>query len=433
MEWIDQFIKDFDKKSLTQTEWYVAAPDGVEGPFNESELSAHIIRNRMQGETLVWNTNMSEWIQVEKLNHPLIKPFVYDSAQKLTDSIFSDSKEKELDFWVTEHTSKIKHYYPKTEDKVKATKKYTAIGIGIVVACAIGGYAYLNRNADIPYSNELTSEQLRDVKATRSEPLKSGLFGTVHLLGVNNPFPRFIISTNGKEEQNLTLKLEGIPGTLIGYARFGIATKVIVKDGIIVTNPVSTSMTKGIPVGDYKVSIICENCTDQRGIRRTVTLAEKKMFIGGEKNNEYDTGLRNFHFQLKTKARDELIYFKQLGEVLYMHYSDLKTLDPKKAGDHRHAEMIDAWKAGHEQYMAEFKNMTEKYKKGEFFYEKYVYNLIELFRTMNAMSEAKFKKFQAEEFNQLGNQFQVRHDQLTQERVRLETIPLMANGRPQAD
>lgn len=447
MNLIDQLIEDLDKKSLKDTEWYVSVAAGVDGPFTEQEFQAYIHENKLTAKTQVWNKSLSDWTQLATLGYAV-------SEEKITDTIANTKlnprqvhtnedliAEKNLDFWLGNQRAHTPFFTEEPVTKKTERKKLTfafAAAAATAVAAGIGGGIYfLARAPKLTDFKELTSVQNREIKATRSESLRTGITGSLQMLGASSSFPRFVIASNVKDTQDVTLKLVGVPGTLIGAAKYTAILRLKMAEGVLLTNPLTNSSGAGFPVGEYLVTAVCESCVDHNtGIVRATKLAENKFFIGGEKNFDYDAKLRRYHLELKGQARQELMYFRQMGAGLMAHYEQMRKIRIKPGVglyDGYNEKLAKNWSENQAQFQLEFQNLAERYKRGEVFYDKLTSEFLNLFAELPEIYNAKIEKANMDEFVRLGLKFRAHHGKLNERRYQLETLPLTANGRPRTE
>ncbi len=438
MNWVDQFITDLDKKSQKDAEWYVSVSDGAEGPFNSSELQIYIIEKKLSGKTQVWNKTMPEWQNLSDVGFAagdvILDPQVKLNSLNLTISENAQA-DQNLNFWIGQQRTQLPFFKRSQSNKKQLPMLAVA---GSLAVCIIGGVIYfMSRADDFTDLRELTSEQNRELRMAHAEPAQSGLTGAIQLMGASTPFPRFAIAANVPNTQQLILTLNGIQGTLIGASKYKAVMRLTIQDGLLLTNPITNSKGEGLPVGEYEITLTCESCPDQKmGLSRTVKLADKKIFIGGEKNFDYDEKLRAFHFQLKGQARQELIYFKQLSDALLAHYEQLKLIRTKEGVgpvDATSSRLLKNWNDTQTQYQLEFQNLADRYKRGELFYDKFASELLNLFSETSVVYAAKMSQTNPTEIIRLNLQFKDHHAALDRHRDKLENLPLTANGRPRTE
>lgn len=430
-------------KPSNMIDWFVTVADGVEGPFNEDELIAFAAKNNVTPQALFWNKDLPEWTPLAGVNSKKILEALYGTPVEPknveAESIVFSPLSK-IEFWLDQQPENRPSLINSTALLVdtphkKTTKIKLAIGALTLLCGGLAGAMYLQNQNSFPQIPELSPEQIRDLKATQNENLKMGTVGAIQILAGSTSIPRFAITTNVKTPQSIVMRLEGVPGTLIGYVKYAAVNRYTIRDGLLLTNPILNQKGEMLPAGEYNISIVCESCPNKDSLNQSISLADKKFFIGGERNVDYDTKLRNYHFQLKTQAREELIYFKQLTDLLMNHYDDLRQIpsfDRQGAGTKR-ADLLNKWNQNHSQYNVEFLSISDKYKKGSFFYEKYVFNLMNLFNSIALLYETKIEKAQQDEFIKLGLVFRNNYEQLSEYRLKLENLPLTANGRPRTD
>ncbi len=188
--------------------------------------------------------------------------------------------------------------------------------IAVVVVLLVvggGGAAYmLFLNSPVPNLEDVPPEKLEEMKATAKAPAEAG--GKLLLVQAQGDdfSPTFYVATNLAEGTQVTLKIDGIPGTLVNAISFSQSwTAAVEKTKLAVFRSLSVE-GKPLPMGDFKIKVKAPGATD-------LTLDQ---FIGGKKNHIYDRRMKTWKEKLQGELDRELLELKEIAASLRSIYSD---------------------------------------------------------------------------------------------------------------
>jgi hypothetical protein len=118
--------------------------------------------------------------------------------------------------------------------------------------------------------------------------------------------PKFYVGTNLPEGTVLTLKVDGVAGTLVNVIDFNASKTAPVSAHVASFEAVSEAEGKPIPMGDYVVTISASS-----GER-----LEKAMFLGGPKGPSYDRRLKQYQEKLQQGYDAEIAETRELVNTL---------------------------------------------------------------------------------------------------------------------
>ncbi|NUM88455.1 MAG: DUF4339 domain-containing protein [Bdellovibrionales bacterium] len=191
----------------------------------------------------------------------------------------------------------------------------TALAVALVVGG--GGAAYLTFfSSPIPDLEDVIPETLEEMRAVVKAPSDAGgKFLLVQAQG-DDVTPTFYVATNLPEGTQVTLKLEGIPGTLVNAVTFSQGwTSAVEKTQLAVFRSLSVE-GKPLPMGDYKVRLAATGAAE---------LVQDR-FVGGKKNHIYDRRMKTWREKLQGEYERELGEVKEAFASLKASYSEFLKL-----------------------------------------------------------------------------------------------------------
>lgn len=191
--------------------------------------------------------------------------------------------------------------------------------------------------------------QLPGLSATEMEELQTVLFSDpaqgvkVTLVDASSTpsVPEFVIATNVVGRPRFEVYFEGVPDTLLNTTFFGTRVQVATSDGYAVLQPFKQKGAGTIPMGEYNVYVVEEDTqpkevAEQLQGKRSVSLklpdfippdrkmvSVRKYFLGGEKNTQYESRLKEYHDQLTRQSNAELMELEQFQMTIEMQLASL--------------------------------------------------------------------------------------------------------------
>ncbi len=457
---VDNFQTPFLDFNSTIKRWHVSDSRGFSGPYSDIEILEQLKNESLSDASQLWSAELRQWTRIDKI---AFFEMNFNSQKNLNSKKTSENFEIKFDlnqnlkpvdlnfswtnsdsFWKEIESRRV---YGAVEDPLQMTDLSSFIGdgrkdieglkselsvnqsnwqnywgllLGIGISLMVFAMVRYNSAKGNPELAGLTRQEQRELAAAIAESPQLGPSAAIGVIQKVGMRPLLIISSNQKDDTLLEVSVEGNPETLIGVFRYRLGSTLKIKNGVGTFYLQEALGSKKIPTGDYKISVFCSSC---EAIHQHTVLAQKNIFIGGDKDMAYELGLRKYHDQLRGRARDELLEARQFMENLDQQTSDLVKIS--------------------------FKN-DEAARKNWLDLDEQLFNLVERWNTLNAHGEVFYsevffkihviqKKLQdLQSARPPNDDFALRaksiQGELAELRANIEKVsraPLSANGMPQ--
>lgn len=323
------------------TLWFVFHDDRQLGPFATSDLAKRINHGELPESIHVWAQGFDDWkpianvpgfdsyrldVQsieaaeaVDKLNQGFEMAdadFISAEAQKKQEateiatwnqrqSVATQAvSEKTVDAYVdADDDNRIISWISKHRF-LTAAATLTLLVASTFTFQALTGSRGLNRQ-------ELSPDDFHNLKASILESLTfSGPTASIAVATASVAAPQFVIGTNLKDGSKITVKIDGVPESMVGRFYYSMKTTVAVKNGVAKTGRLreSSKETGTFLPGLYKVTLFSE-------VDQTV-LHQRTFFLGAIGNGDFDTSLKQYHEQLREQAAAEILEARQLTDTI---------------------------------------------------------------------------------------------------------------------
>jgi hypothetical protein len=158
---------------------------------------------------------------------------------------------------------------------------------------------------------ELSPDDFHRLKASILESLTfSGPSASIAVATTSIAAPQFVIGTNLKDGSKITVKIDGVPESMVGRFFYSMKTTVTAMNGVAKTGRLreSTKDAGAFLPGLYKVTLF--NDLDQ------TVLHQRTFFLGSIENGDFDHALKSYHEQLRGQAAAEILEARQLIDTI---------------------------------------------------------------------------------------------------------------------
>lgn len=158
---------------------------------------------------------------------------------------------------------------------------------------------------------ELSPDDFHNLKASMLESLTfSGPSASIAVATTSIAAPQFVIGTNLKDGAKITVKIDGVPESMVGRFYYSMKTTVKVKSGVAKTGRLreNTKEAGAFLPGLYKVTLYSD--ADQ------TVLHQRTFFLGSIGNGDFDQALQSYHEKLREQAGAEILEARQLIDTL---------------------------------------------------------------------------------------------------------------------
>lgn len=465
-------IESVKNSQQLMKKWCFIKDDYFHGPYNDDELIELFLSNKFTLDDYILNKVDESWLEGHELS--FLKP---EAIQKQKEERLQKEKEifeKNILHKITEKSAVKNLFVDTTVDHIQEQqhfetvnasiehsqssqnstvllshkRKLTAKGYLLVLGCGVLALSPFLRSKYIESKQLkqlelLNQNQIHQVQSLTEKAFDSVGFQGKFFLVENSGQILLQFVSNVKSNIELNIKIEGIPSTLVGAFTFNKIIKVAGHNGIF--EPIKLS--KSIPKGEYRITALCYDCKSI-DIDAGKEMTSENMFLNGLKDKSYDRELTKYHQIVRTKAKDELIYFNQ---VMNLFRDQLDTLSLRFGNNINQKIQVSkywdkyysAWLPLSNQFDSEMERLKSEVESGEIFYDEVVADLQNLnhltkeytksldteirvfFKTQHLTSEQekKIEKLKDQAFKKL--------NQLSDRITSFEKMPLTANGMPQ--
>lgn len=235
-------------------------------------------------------------------------------------------------------------------------KRVLGIILGLGVVAGLGAAYFIFFSSPIPSNLDVIPDDLEMMQALVKEPASQG--GRFHVAlarGTEENIPddgnpKFYVATNLPKGTQVTLSIQGVPGTLVNKLRLEKSFSATVDNRQIAVFEQMQDDGKPLPMGEYKMKITAEGAAP----------FEKDRFLGGKKGGAYERRLKQYKDKLQAdydKETQELREF--VGTLKTMHLDFSKHYMNFKAGWNNPAQkpkITYEWKT----FMAGFAGMSSQ-------------------------------------------------------------------------
>lgn len=329
------------------TLWFVFHDDRQLGPFVTSELAKRLNHGELPDTVYVWAQGFDDWkpieavpgfdsyrldVQsiedveaVEKLN----QGFQMAGAEFVSTEIADTNRQEanEISVWNDKNThlnstksagelqaegaepgeaplKKTLVNWISQHRFLTASAALTLLLAGAFVFQMFSSTRGLNRQ-------ELAPDDFHNLKASMLESLMfSGPTAAIAVATTSIDAPMFIVGTNLADGAKITVKIDGVPESMVGRFYYSMKTTVTVKDGVAKTGRLRerTNNGAGFLPGLYKVALFNE--TDQ------TVLHQRTFFLGSIGSGDFNQALKAYHEKLRAKADEEILEARQFIDTI---------------------------------------------------------------------------------------------------------------------
>lgn len=481
-------------EDMAHTQWYVSKASSFSGPFYEHELIQQIKKNQINETDLVWTRKKNNWIQITEISvfkatfdnikkikeaNNQLKNQVFEAGSsnnslktELTNQVKNDWKGSD-EFWnyirntnsVLKNKNSSSHQNllaqvnnerpmiiddPQLEVIQKKSMRTRvnvrrSFAIGMMVSIMITVFTVKDRFKEIEDIDGLTASQNIEAKSILRQIASEASTRASLFLKSTPDNPKFHIIANLKDKSEVLLKIEGISETLVGsfLAQYQVVLKI--KNSQAQSPSLLNETVTAMPMGEYKVSVLCLDCQNEK-LPRHFVLAENTLFLGGEKDDTYDLKLVKYHTELRQKAREELQMYAQIVQTLQKQHSafqsDYKTAIETHKSQDRWLIFYDRWLQTQTQLKLEVERLLSKNSRNEIYYSELLKQINQAMVLMSNLESQKNKEIKmyieaSKSSQQRMRDHAVLSHEITQfsqalltKIAELETLPLTANGMP---
>lgn len=418
----EEQIKAFLQNEVT---WYYSDETDFKGPFTDNQIIQLIHKDNINHSVKMWNKKYDFWIpilEVKKFATVLeSKRVVVKSTSAATSA---EQTEKEFqwknsdEFWkYMEQKHPHLHHKPLIEFEVDDKAPHAirpawmAVAAGFVVSAVLGLFLYSEFNPTAITHGLLNKQQNNEAEIVKQSSIKKyGVRTKAFVANATNDNLAIVAATNLADGATVNVKLEGVTDTLVGGFEYRFAQNIVVKDGFAEITDVHTPYQ-----GEYVLTLDCNQCSNVLIAQNTV-LYREKIFLGGQKNQQYDLALLRYHTDLRNQVREELDNLNQIDDALNSQF--------QMAVARRTDGM---WNQMQSQLNVEHAKMNEQNENGKFFYKEILEMLSKNFQILKSVQTEKKQTIIAE----LKNEFLVNSASIKRATNEMMKMPLTANGMPQ--
>lgn len=331
------------------TLWFVFHDDRQLGPFVTSELAKRINNGELPDSIHVWAQGFDDWkpianvpgfdsyridvqsIEAAEAVDKLNQGFEMAGTEFISAEIQTKQSDKQLDirrqeaseiaYWnqrqsvITQeanerivgtnndHGNRIVSWVSKHRFLTAIASLLLLMAIGLAWQTFAGSRG-LNRQ-------ELSPDDFHNLKASMLESLTfSGPSASVAVATTSIAAPQFVIGTNLKDGTKITVKIEGVPDSMVGRFYYSMKTNVTVNNGVAKTGRLRETSKQGeafLP-GLYKVTLSSD-------VDRTI-LHQRTFFLGAMGNGDFEKELQAYHAKLSEQAGAEVLEARQLVDTV---------------------------------------------------------------------------------------------------------------------
>ncbi len=420
--------------------YYLLFEGEYQGPFVFGQILRLISDRKIHRGYKIWSIGFSDWITIstipifEKEFSALVTEAAPDALTEFTRAsnfefnlmfeeavmVNASSQKKEIrkvlpPKMVPEPEIAAKVWWPRNLKK----------NVFVLFLCALIVFTFLIyklKNAESDNMDLLRSLSVSEYNEAKSVLLSiendKELMASLGLVNGGNQVS-FIIVSNIPKGKRSTLRLVGVPESLVGSDFFSREAHFVSKNNRVLIASGLATFDSPIPKGEYIVSYYCEDCQTKK------ILTEKKYFLGGEKDIQYDLELIEFHKSLRNKARGEIAEFRQLLETLTtenIRFGEL-LLQEGKQGKTESNPFLRQWSQLLPQLDLVFESWNTKLGKNEVFYS-------DQFKSIFAIFQRLKERFNPENAKNKDLALDRQIERVKDELQRMESLPLSSNGMP---
>lgn len=318
------------------TLWFVFTEDRQLGPFVTSELATRMNKGEILENSFVWAQGFSDWIPASEI--PGFAAYRMDlqsfeqahildklhGSLNLPEAGFSENagdEKTDVETWAARQAA-INEKIEKAENLIAAAEntstgsgaysesflsryRYLAAIAGSLAILGAGALVSLERTNDPLTNLNLSSADRSSLKGAASQSrLFSGATAEIVLAAGSGENPRFAIGTNLEEGSKIEIRIDGVPGKMIGRVRFAMKTNLIPKNGFLITDRLKEFDGQPFRAGLYKVSV--------KDLSQGSLLATKTFFLGSVAGGDFESALSRYQKELKDQASMEQLELQQL-------------------------------------------------------------------------------------------------------------------------
>ncbi|MDZ4082864.1 MAG: DUF4339 domain-containing protein, partial [Bdellovibrionales bacterium] len=329
------------------TLWFVFHDDRQLGPFVTSELAKRLNHGELPDSVYVWAQGFDDWkpiaavpgfdsyrldVQsiedveaVEKLNQGFEMAGAEFVATETPDT--NRQEAAEIGIW-NEKNSQVNNTkitnspQPETDEAgetpfkkilvswiaqhrfLTASAALSLLFAGAFVFQMFSGTRGLSRQ-------ELAPDDFRNLKASVLESLIfSGPTAAIAVATTSIETPMFIVGTNLADGAKITVKIDGVPESMVGRFYYSMKTTVTVKNGVAKTGRLRENAKDAAAFlpGLYKVTLFNE--ADQ------TALHQRTFFLGSAGSGDFNQALKTYHEKLRARADEEILEARQFVDTI---------------------------------------------------------------------------------------------------------------------
>ncbi len=429
-----------DSTSDMKMAYYLLFNGEYQGPFALDQIFRLISDRKIHTEHKIWSSGFSDWVTISKI--PIFEKkfsaLVTETAPAVMTE-FTRANDFEFDLFFEEavvaKTSLPKKdigevLAPKMDLEPKITArawllrnlKKNVLGLFFCALIVFTLLIYKLKNAESENIDLLRSLSVSEYNEAKSVLLnienEKELVASLGLVNSGNQVS-FIVVSNIPKGKRSTLSLVGVPESLVGSDFFSREAHFVSKNNRVLIASRLVTFDSPIPKGDYIVSYYCEDCQTK------TILTEKRYFLGGAKDIQYDLELIEFHKSLRNKARGEIAEFRQLLETLTAENFRFEELHLQKGetGKTGSSPFSLQWSQLLPQLDLVFESWNAKLGKNEVFYS-------DQFKSIFAIFQMLKERFNTENGKTKDLLLDQQIERVKAELRRMESLPLSSNGMP---
>jgi hypothetical protein len=292
-----------------EPQWFAYVDERHLGPFSTGEVQSKLIDESLGPDDFLWKNGMADWDPISEIE------LFYPDALVSAETPATNSPETKT--YVRTRDIKIENVAfstPVSGENVVTTRRLTITTRMIASTIFILTIAYGAAHWNAGHSRRLASiddisvEDGRNLRNAAETPVHGGLpTGEFALVLGSLGTPNFYVGANSPDGTLLTLRLEGIPETLLSRSPILITQKITIRDHAGRSDPFQRQGGQSLVRGKYRLTL---NSVDGSKI------SEKTLFLGGIDDENYRQNLTAMRATLPKQRAGELTELHQITGAL---------------------------------------------------------------------------------------------------------------------
>lgn len=331
----DHEVQPFRKMPRREL-WYVFIDDAHQGPYTTEDIFLRLQQGTLSPQDHIWKEGLSTWLRIEELPAPLGQN-VQRSASAATFPAPMRLR-KMMEEQDARWESVIARKAPVLTPKKFSWREHRKL-LGALALCTVALLAYPSfrehvlRTNDLPSAAQTFPEELRSLAEAQNRPANTKTL-TLAISRHSSRTPSFFVAADLPDASAVEILVVGVPGTLIGKARFFARQELRIKNRLASSAPFTDIGAQPLPIGEYRVWARALT-SDSKTLSASELLGQahalkgkgaRSYFLGSAQDETYRRQLKESLLALETESGLELQELEQYANTLQTQLTKISRL-----------------------------------------------------------------------------------------------------------